>query len=265
MTRYAIKLWCMEKLRIQKIIADSGYCSRRKAEELIQEGRVKFYGRIVSELGFKCFSTDEITIDDKPIPQKKAHFTYLALNKPLGYVSTLSDPQGRKTVKELIPAKYGRLFPVGRLDFNSAGLIIMTDDGEFANLVSHPSSAPEKEYIVTCKNPLRGDEVEKLEKGIYIKSEGYKACPAKAKVLKSDADSIVMSIIIHEGKKREVRHMMETLDHPVYSLVRVRIASLELGQLKRGEFRVIDESLIQKIKSECLNRKKHNEFNKNKQ
>lgn len=253
----------MEKIRIQKIIADSGYCSRRKAEELIQEGRIKFYGHVISELGFKCFPTDEITIDDKLLPKKKSHFTYLALNKPLGYVSTLSDPQGRKTIKDLIPSKYGRLFPVGRLDFNSAGLMIMTDDGEFANLVSHPSSAPEKEYIVTCKNPLNGNEVEELEKGIYIKSEGYRAFPAKAKVLKSDADSIVLSIIIHEGKKREVRHMMETLNHPVYSLVRVRIASIELGSLKRGEFQNIDESKIENIKLECLKRKKQNEIHKN--
>lgn len=249
----------MEKIRIQKIIADSGYCSRRKAEELISQGRVKFYDKVVTELGFKCYPDDEIKIDDKLISNKKSGFTYLLLNKPVGYVSTLYDPQRRKTVKELIPSSYGRLFPVGRLDVNSSGLLIMTDDGEFANLVSHPSSSPEKEYIVTCKNPLRGDEVKQLEAGLFIESEGYRAKPAKAKVIRSDADSITMSIIITEGKKREVRHMMATLNHPVITLVRVRIASLNLGDLKRGQYREIKPSEIEAIKSFCIAKKRKNE------
>ena len=251
----------MEKIRIQKIIADSGYCSRRKAEELVQMGRVKFYGHTINELGFKCFPTDEITIDDKPLVSKNKSFTYLILNKPLGYVSTMSDPQHRRTVKDLIPSKYGRLFPVGRLDYNSAGLMIMTDDGEFANLVTHPSSAPEKEYVVTCKHSLRGDEINKLEAGLYIPKEGYKAYPAKAKIIKAENDSITLSIIIHEGKKREIRHMMETLDHPVISLVRIRIDCLELGDLSRGAYREIPISMIEKIKHDCIKRKKANDKN----
>ncbi len=246
----------MEKIRIQKIIADNGYCSRRKAEELIIEGRVTCDGERVSELGFKCFPDADIKIDGREIKKKKSSFHYLALNKPLGYVSTMSDPQQRKIVKDLIPLEYGRLFPVGRLDQNSSGLLIMTDDGEFANLVTHPSSAPEKEYIVICKNKKRGDEVSLINKGIYIPEEGYTTTPAKAKVIKEMEDSITLSIILHEGKKREIRNMMKTISHPVISLTRIRIGSININDLKRGEFYEIPLEIIDKLKQECLLRKK---------
>lgn len=240
--------------RIQKVMSQLGICSRRKAEEYMVQGRIKVNGKVVS-LGEKCEMDDEISLDDKIVnAQKKDNQkkVYLAFNKPYDVVSTLSDPQGRKTVADYIPKEYGRLFPVGRLDHNSTGLLIMTNDGEFANLITHPSSAPEKEYVVKVKNPLRGDEIERLKKGLYVMKEAYVAAPCEAKVLKEDEDSIIFDIILHEGKKREIRYMMDTLDHPVRMLMRIRIGSILLGRLAPGQIREIPEEEIAKIKEDCL-------------
>lgn len=251
----------MELERIQKILSSLGVCSRRKAEEYISQGRIKVNGEVVNELGYKCSLYDEICLDDKVVHTgevKESKLIYLALNKPYGVVSTLDDPQGRKTVADFIPSSYGRLYPVGRLDFNSNGLIIMTNDGEFANLVTHPSSAPEKEYLVLVKNEAKGDEVERLAKGLYILKEGYTAAPCEARVIRSDDDSTLFDIILHEGKKREIRYMMDTLNHPVKILLRIRIGDILLGELKEGEYKEIDPEIIKKMKEECNQRKENN-------
>lgn len=253
----------MEKERIQKLLSNAGVCSRRKAEKLISEGRVLVNGNIVSEQGFKCTLDDTIAIDGEVLNLAKPDkLVYLALNKPYDVVSTLDDPQGRKTVLDYIPKSYGRLFPVGRLDHNSTGLMIMTNDGEFANLVTHPSSSPEKEYLVKVKYPLKGDECEKLSKGIYVMQDGYMAMPCKAKVLRESEDGALFSIIIREGKKREIRHMMETLDHPVRMLVRIRIGNILLGDLKEGCIREIDKDIIDGLIVQCKYDKEHNSFNR---
>lgn len=246
----------MEKERIQKILSALGYCSRRKAEELIRQGRVQVNGETIS-LGFACLETDDIRVDGKKIVRKNQEHHYLLLNKPRGYICTLDDPQGRKTVLELIPKKYGRLFPVGRLDLDSSGLLILTDDGEFSNLVMHPSSSPEKEYIVKVRGKPKGDEVEKLAKGLYITREGYKASPAKGKLLEEGEDECVFSVTINEGKKREVRRMMQTLDHQVITLNRVRIGNLTLGRLKVGEFRELTKEEVDGLRHICLENKKN--------
>jgi 23S rRNA pseudouridine2605 synthase len=241
----------METERIQKILSELGVCSRRKAEEYISQGRVKVNGEIIS-LGFKCTMEDEIMLDDKIVSQKMdSKKVYLAFNKPYDVVSTLSDPQGRKTVADYIPMECGRLFPVGRLDHNSTGLLIMTNDGEFANLITHPSSAPEKEYVVKVKNPLKGDEVERLSKGLYVMKEGYTAAPCEAKVIKEEEDNVIFDMILHEGKKREIRYMMDTLDHPVRMLMRIRIGNILLGRLPSGQFREIPVEEIEALKAEC--------------
>lgn len=249
----------MEKQRIQKVISQLGYCSRRKAEELLKEKRIKVNGVLVEELGFMCSADDEIQVDDEIInPKDDIKPVYLMVNKPVDVVSTAFDPQGRKTVVDLVPKSYGRVFPVGRLDQNSQGLIILTNDGEFANLVTHPSSSPDKEYIVHVKNPVRGDEIDKLAKGLYIITEGYKACSAEAFVMEDNEEDSVFSITIHEGKKREIRHMMETLNHPVISLQRIRIGNIYLSELKEGEYQEIPQFVINELKTECLHNKETN-------
>ncbi|MFA6860989.1 MAG: pseudouridine synthase [Bacilli bacterium] len=251
----------MEKERIQKILSQLGYCSRRKAEALLADGRISVNGETITEAGFKCLETDDIKVDGKSIGgTSNVNPVYLMLNKPFDYVSTANDPEGRPTVVELIPESYGRVFPVGRLDHNSTGLLIMTNDGEFANLVTHPSSAPEKEYLVKGRYPLNGDEVDKLQKGLYITREGYTALPAKAKILQDRDDDCLLSITIREGKKREVRHMMETLGHPVISLTRIRIGSLLLGRLPEGKYQEIPADVIEDMKTQCLYDKAHNTF-----
>ena len=249
----------MEKQRIQKVISQLGYCSRRKAEELLKEKRIKVNGILVEELGFMCTSDDEIQVDDVIInPKDDIKSVYLMINKPVDVVSTAFDPQGRKTVIDLVPKSYGRVFPVGRLDQNSQGLLILTNDGEFANLVTHPSSSPDKEYVVHVKNPVNGDEIDKLAKGLYIIREGYKAYPAVANVIEDNEEDCVFSITIHEGKKREVRHMMETLNHPVISLKRIRIGNILLNDLKEGEYQEIPQSTIDELKKTCLYNKETN-------
>jgi len=246
----------MEKERVQKILSERGVCSRRKAESYIQEGRVKVNGVIVS-LGDRCLESDLITLDDKPVLPAPSKRVVLKLNKPLDVVSTLSDPQGRRTVADLVPAKYGRLFPVGRLDQNSTGLMLMTNDGAFANLITHPSSAPEKEYVVKAKYAPKGDEVKRIGEGLYIIRDGYTAAKAQAKILSSDGDSLTMDVILHEGKKREVRHMLETLGHPVLSLRRVRIGNILLGPLPEGKTEEVPEEILTALEKECVaNRKK---------
>lgn len=246
----------METERIQKILSQLGVCSRRKAEEYITEGKVKVNGIIVS-LGEKCTLEDEIEVDGKIISQKEGQRkVYLAFNKPYDVVSTAKDPQGRKTVVDYVPSQYGRLFPVGRLDHNSTGLLLLTNDGEFANLITHPSSAPEKEYVVKVKGKLRGDEIERLEKGLYVMKEGYTAAPCKARVLREEEDAVIFNLILHEGKKREIRYMMDTLDHPVKQLMRIRIGSILLGKLKPGEFYEIAPEEIEAIKKDCYENQK---------
>lgn len=241
----------MEKQRIQKILSSLGYCSRRKAEQLVQEGRVKVNGEVVP-IGFSCSAEDKIEVDGIPVQNRKEEqHHYLLLNKPRGYVCTLSDPQGRRTVLDLIPQEYGRLFPVGRLDMDSSGLLILTDDGDFSNLVMHPSTSPEKEYVVKALGKLAGDEVEKVAAGLYITREGYRAAPAKMEVLRQDEDSVVFSVVLHEGKKREVRRMMQTLGHQVLTLNRVRIGNLVLGRLPLGQYRLLTAQEVEDLRTLC--------------
>ena len=250
----------MEKMRIQKALSALGVCSRRKAEEYLLAGRITLNGEVVTQLGTLCTEGDVIALDGQVVMGKEREHVYLAFHKPYDVVSTLSDPQGRKTVADFIPKEYGRLYPVGRLDHNSTGLMILTDDGEFANLVNHPSSAPEKEYLVRVKNKMRGDEKEALANGLYVAVDGYTALPCEMEILKEYEDGALLSIILREGKKRQIRHMMETLDHPVRILTRIRIGNVLLGSLKEGEIQEIPTALIQEMKESCLKAKIENKF-----
>lgn len=251
----------MDKERIQKLLSEIGFCSRRKAEAYLQEGKIKVNGEVVLEPGFKCSLDDEIEVDGVKVETGiRKEKVYLRMNKPYNVVSTANDPEGRSTILDFVPKKYGRVFSIGRLDHNSTGLLLLTNDGEFANLMTHPSSAPEKEYLVQCKNPYQGNEIEKRAKGVYIVKDGYKAKPCQAKLIRSLDDSCVFTIILHEGKKREIRHRLETLGHPVTVLRRIRIGEIQLGKRTQGEVREIPLFLVEKLKSDCLLRKQNNPY-----
>lgn len=247
--------------RLQKIIADRGFCSRRKAEEYIQAGKVKVDGALVTELGNK-FEEDTciVEVDGTVLRPLKKTFHYLKVNKPLGFICSMNDPQGRKTVDLLVPTKYGRLFPVGRLDINSSGLLLMTDDGDFANLVMHPSSSLGKTYIVTVDGILKSEEKEKLAKGILL--EDGMTAPAEVKTISVWPDKSVFEITIHEGRNRQIRRMVEALGHKTYALKRVQVGPIKLGDLPRGAYEEIPLSTVEEMKRLCRENKKNNTYKK---
>ncbi len=234
-----------EELRLQKIIADRGYCSRRHAEELILNGQVKVNGIVINELGKKFSADSEITVNGKPIYKVEEKY-YFAFNIPLRVVTTLKDDRGRKTISDYIPKKYGRLFPIGRLDYNTSGLIILTNDGYFANKVMHPSSEIEKTYEAVIEGDLTLEDEKKLEEG--IKLDDFVASPAKVIYKKNLSNKrTVFHIVIHEGKNREVRRMMEALDKSLISLKRIAIGNYKLENLKIGELKRLTISEIEDI------------------
>ena len=220
--------------RLQKIIAESGYCSRRKAEELISEGHVSVNGFAVTELGFKANVNDDIRIDGKPI-QKEEKVVYL-LNKPKNVISSASDDRGRTTVIDLIDTNY-RLYPMGRLDFDSSGLILLSNDGELMQKLIHPKFEVEKVYEVTIDGLIKQNQIEKLERGVRI--DNYVSAPAKIRLLKQNDNKYTsfLNVTIHEGRNREIRKMFATQGYKVIKLHRIKEANIELGNLKSGEYR----------------------------
>ncbi|ADH99683.1 pseudouridine synthase [Salisediminibacterium selenitireducens] len=221
--------------RLQKLIAQAGITSRRKAEKLIEEGRVYVNGNQVKEVGAKAdLQTDEISVDG--VPLQKEEPVYYLLYKPSGVISSAGDDKGRKTVIDLVPGEF-RVFPVGRLDFDTSGLIVLTNDGEFANLLMHPKYRIHKTYIAKVKGlPLRED-LKKLDRGIVL--EDGKTAPAKTKVIKTDKrkGTAVVEITIHEGRNRQVRRMFDAIGFPVMKLKRERYGILDLKGLNAGDWR----------------------------
>ncbi|HAG13126.1 MAG TPA: pseudouridine synthase [Ruminococcus sp.] len=226
----------MEKIRIQKLISDAGYCSRRKAETLIDAGRVKKNGRPV-QLGDKALPTDRITIDGEQlyIPKKK-EFRYIMMNKPRGYVTTLSDEQGRRCVTDLLDGVGTRVYPVGRLDRNSEGLLLFTNDGAFANSIMHPSREVSKTYRVTVKPPVSDEQLSQMSAGVIL-DDGFKTSPANIVTKVTEPTRVVLLVTIHEGKKREVRRMCDAVGLEVTRLRRISIGPVKLGMLKPGTWR----------------------------
>ena len=226
----------MEKIRIQKIIADSGYCSRRKAEEYIKNGKVRVNGHPCS-LGDKALpGRDLITVGEEKIPYvKKRKKYYIMLNKPRGYVTTMSDELDRKCVTELLDGIDERVYPVGRLDRNSEGLLLLTNDGDFANNIMHPSKHIGKTYRVTVRSSLTDEQVVALSEGVVL--DGKMTAPAIVNVLSQEKERSVFRITIFEGRNRQIRRMCEELGLEVARLRRVAIGPLRLGMLKPGEYR----------------------------
>jgi len=238
----------MEK-RIQKILAEIGIASRRKAEEMIIEGRVTVNGKVAT-IGMKAdLNRDHIKLNGKLLirPEPKV---YLIVNKPKGVVTSLRDPEGRPTIKDFLKGVKYRVFPVGRLDYDSEGLLLLTNDGNFTHAVLHPSKKIPKTYLVKVREVLEDDEIEKLRKGIRLK-DGVTA-PAKVKRIRKTEHNSWLEITLHEGKKRQIRRMLEKVGHPVLKLKRIRINGIELGKLESGKYRYLMSDEVDKIKKEVF-------------
>ena len=216
----------MEQIRLQKYLADAGIASRRKAEELIKQGKVYVNGKIVNELGTKVTpNVDEIRYEGKKV-EIEEKYIYILLNKPIGYVTTVKDQFNRNTVIDLVKNAGNNLLPVGRLDMYTSGALILTNDGEFVYKVTHPKHEIEKTYTVTIKGIIKKEEVKNLEIGVDIGE--YITKPAKVKILKTDEEKNIsrLEITIHEGKNRQVRKMCEAIGHSVLALHRSKIAGI---------------------------------------
>lgn len=238
----------MEKVRIQKIIAESGVCSRRKAEEYISAGRVKVNGR-PCKLGDKALpGKDLITVDgEKVVVARKRDLYYIMLNKPRGYVTTMNDELDRKCVTELLEDFPERVYPVGRLDKNSEGLLLLTNDGNFANDIMHPSRHVSKTYRVTVRPDISDDQLVKLASGVEI--DGRMTAECTVVVLDKQPGRVVLQMTIHEGRNRQIRKMCEAVGLEVARLKRVSIGPLKLGMLKPGEYRELKPDELRAIRT----------------
>ena len=230
--------------RLQKYIAMSGKASRRGAEQLIDEGRVKVNGSIIREQGVKVeIGCDQIEVDDCLIKVNEKKI-YIALNKPAGYVTTVKDQFDRPTVMDLIKKEiHTRVFPVGRLDYETEGLLIMTNDGEWANRVMHPSFESKKKYYAVLKGVLTIPELNKIRRGVVIDQK--RTAPAECEIMEIDMGMTLVEIIIHEGRNRQVRKMFEAVGHTVKALKRESVGIVELGNLPEGRFRYLTSSEIE--------------------
>ncbi|WP_350344754.1 pseudouridine synthase [Proteinivorax tanatarense] len=229
--------------RLQKIMANYGIASRRKCEDIIKEGRVKVNGIKVTEMGVKVTSNDKIEVDGRPI-MKKPKLEYYLLNKPVGYVTTVDDPQDRKTVLDLIPIKQ-RVFPVGRLDIMTSGLLLITNDGQLTYKLTHPKFTVKKTYKVLIDKNIKDEEIKKLKNGINLE-DGITA-PAMAKRLKEGKSGCEIELTIHEGKNRQVRRMINSLGYKVLKLERIKYGFLTLEGVKRGGYRELKAEEVTKL------------------
>ena len=238
----------MEKIRIQKLIADSGYCSRRKAEQLIADGLVKLNGHPV-KLGDKADpKSDIITVGGERITVGGAPLRYIKLYKPRGYVTTMSDEQGKKCITELLGGIEERVYPVGRLDRNSEGLLLLTNDGAFANDIMHPRKHISKTYRVTVAEKVSEDTINTLMNGVEIEA-GVMTAPCTVTVLTEEPDRTVLEFTIFEGKNRQIRRMCEAVDLTVKRLRRTNVGGIKLGMLKPGEYADLTETEMRTIRN----------------
>lgn len=232
--------------RLQKYLAHAGIGSRRSCEELIVQGKVKVNGQVITALGTKIDPhKDVVQINGKTV-QKKERKVYIVLNKPTGYVTTSKDPQGRPTVLDLIKEKDTRIYPVGRLDFETEGLLLLTNDGELAYRLTHPKYKVKKVYHVLVKGVPEEKSLQILRKGVLL-DDGMTQ-PAEVKVLKRGNNTALLELTIHEGKNRQVRRMCEAIKHPVIKLKRIKVGFLTLGSLPKGKYRELSVQEIRQLK-----------------
>lgn len=234
----------VEKIRLQKYLSQCSVASRRKAEELIEQGRVKINGR-KAILGDKVDPVhDKVLVCGKPIRNNDAKM-YIMLHKPRGFVTTLSDEQGRKCVADLVADAGVRLFPVGRLDRNSEGLLLMTNDGEFSNFLTHPKRHVSKVYRVTVRGKVTDDQIDKMAVG--MKLEEFETLPCDISYIEKHEDRTVLRFVLYEGKNREIRKLCEAVGLTVIRLKRTEIAGIKLGMLPQGRWRELTEKEVKRL------------------
>ena len=233
-------------MRLNKYIASAGVCSRRKADELIANGNVKVNGVSVREHGVQVEPGDVVAVNGKVI-EEPADKIYVAVNKPLGYITSMDDDKGRATVAELVDDIPERLFPVGRLDYNTTGLLIMTNDGQLTYTLTHPKHEVWKTYVAVVAGVLSDTRIAKLRKGVDI--GGFVTSPAKVKVIKQMPRHAVVEIKIREGKNRQVRKMFAAVGNKVQSLERTAIGDVRLGRLMSGHYRKLTRQEVEYLKS----------------
>ena len=233
--------------RLQKFLANAGIASRRKCEELILNGKIEVNGAIVTELGTKVSEKDIVKYNGK-IVKSEEDKVYILLNKPIGYVTTAKDQFNREAVLDLVKINK-RIVPVGRLDMYTSGALILTNDGEFVNMLTHPKNEVNKTYNVTVKGNVTNEDIEQLQKGVEI-DDGYITKPSKAKILKKDEEKNIsrIQITIHEGKNRQVRKMCEAIGKKVLSLHRSKIGNIDVKDLKIGTWRYLTDKEIEDLK-----------------
>lgn len=230
--------------RLQKVIAQAGIASRRKAEELITSGQVKVNGVVVTELGTKVSDKDQIEVNNQLIEKEKKE--YYLLNKPRGVVTTTADDKNRKTVVDLIPTS-ARIYPVGRLDYDTTGVLLLTNDGDFANILMHPTSNIDKVYMAKLEGIIKGEQINQLKDGVELDGEIVKPSRVKLKKVDPKSNSCMVQIAIHEGKNHQVKRMFEAVGFPVAKLKREKEAFFDLKDLQSGEFRKLTPKEVAKV------------------
>lgn len=241
--------------RLQKYIARCGVASRRKSEELILSGKIKVNGNTVTELGTKVNIDTDIVEYNNIVIKPEEEKIYIMLNKPEGYITSSSDEKGRKTVLDLIDVNE-RIYPIGRLDYDSSGLLLLTNDGDIYNKIIHPRVAIDKKYIATCEGKFTEKELDKFKRGVDI--GGYITSTANIEIIDEENTIIkktgetdirsTVEITIHEGKNRQIRRMCSSLNHNVLTLKRVSVGKIKLGNLKKGSWRMLTQAEINYIK-----------------
>ncbi|MDQ6826276.1 MAG: rRNA pseudouridine synthase [Candidatus Eremiobacteraeota bacterium] len=228
-------------MRLQKYLAHAGIASRRRAEQMISRGEVRVNGALVRELGRSVGEEDVVAVGGRTIALT-SEFAYLVVHKPLNVMTTRRDPEGRRTILSLLPKGLPRVVPVGRLDYDTSGILLLTNDGELCHVLTHPSFGVDKTYRATVSGRLQAEDVKRFRQGIVL--EGEKSAGAQLRVVAVRSGASIIDLTIHQGKNRQVRRMFEALGHPVIALVRMRFGPLKLGELPVGDFRRASEREI---------------------
>lgn len=234
-------------MRLQKYMAQCGVASRRKSEKMIEDGLVKLNNKIVTEQGINIDVNKDIVMVNEKIIKSEENKIYIILNKPLGYVTTMDDEKDRKIVTDLIEGVNERIYPIGRLDMDTSGLLLLTNDGKITNKITHPRNEVVKRYIAIVEGTPNKQELTRFRNGVII--DGKKTSRAKMKIIKNYETESILEIEINEGRNRQIRKMCEAINHPIKKLKRISIGEIQLGGLEVGEWRYLDHEEMEYIKS----------------